>query len=238
VSLTFRQYLAQREEFVIRGKKSVSALRNRRVKGHTPYLGKLVAEAKDFSKSIAAARKAARAMWRRTRDPKVRGQNEAILKADSARLKTWLAWLREVRRDPTKAFTASPVFGAWQLEFMVHNFAPALQRVVVSQQEPDGSWRELAGRHTIEFLAKAAQPRTDVRRPFSVPVTKADAVLRISIHGLGQVAIEDVVLTNGVTTMRHQGGKKRVLLGKPAPRAGFPDIAAAPDKSSILMLRF
>ena len=239
-SLAFRRYLAQREEFVAGCAASVRWLRcNAARPAVAPYLEKLLAKAKEFLKSIDAGRKAARAMWQRTRDPKVSGQNETILDADTARLKAWSNWLRAVRRDPTKAFTASPVFGAWQLEFVVHNFAPALQRVVVSQQEPDDSWHELAGRHTIEFLAEAAQPRTDIRRPFSVPVTKADAVLRISIHGLGQVAIEDIVLTNGVTSMRSKGVKKlRRIFGKPAPSKGFPDIAKAPNAESILTLRF
>lgn len=237
-SLAFRQYLAQREAFVSLCKTGVAALRNRHDKAHPADLEKLEFEARTFSQRIVAGRKAARAMWRRTRNAKARGQNETILDADTARLKAWCAWLRAVRRDATHAFIASPVFGAWQLEFTVHNFAPALQRVVVSQRERDGSWRELAGRHTIEFLAEAAQPRTNIRRPFSVPVESPKTVLKISVHGLGQVAIEDSVLTNGATTLQPKNAKKRLILGKPAPRAGFPNIAAAPSKEAMLTLRF
>ncbi|MBK9990322.1 MAG: family 20 glycosylhydrolase [Verrucomicrobia bacterium] len=230
-SIAFRHYLAQRDGFVARGKEGVKALRKsiaqRRVKDNAPYLGVLETEAKEFSQAIIVGRKAARTMWRLTRDPKVHGQNEAILDADVARLREWRAWLRAVRLDPQVIFTASPVLGRWQLDFTVQNFAPALQKVVVEQQQADGSWRALQSRHTIEFQAEAAKPRTNIRRPFSVPVESDTAVLRISVHGLGQVAIEDVVLSNGVTSRRAQGLKKRSALGRPAPRAGFPDIAAA-----------
>ncbi|MFT3868233.1 MAG: family 20 glycosylhydrolase [Nibricoccus sp.] len=238
-SVAFRGYLAQREAFVARCVGAVSWLRRNAVRtAFVPRLRQLEAEAKSFSKVIAAGRNAARAMWELTRDRRARGQNEAIVDADAARLKAWTSWLRALRRDHTKAFVASPVFGAWQLIFTVHNFAPALQRVVVSQQESDGSWRELAARHTIEFQAEAAQSRTDFRRPFSAPIDSEKAVLRISIHGLGQVAIEGIVLTDGVTTLRPKGVKQRLILGKRAPRAGFPDIAAEPGEESILVLNF
>jgi hypothetical protein len=206
-----------------------------------PYLGllsRLEIEARAFSKAIAAGRKAARAMWRRTRDPKVRGQNESILDADSARLRAWHDWLRAVRCTPKKVFDASPVFGAWQLSFTVHNFAPALQRIVVERQQPDGSWRDLHSRHTIEFRADAAKPRVNVRRPFSVPVDSWDAVLRISVHGLGQVGIEQVELSNGVETLPAQLRRKRTMLGSAAPKHGFPDIAAAPTAQAVLPLTF
>lgn len=238
-SIAFRLYLAHRETFVTDCAKSVRWLRhNAARRAVAPYLRKLEVNAESFSKAIATGRMAARAMWRRTRDSKVRGQNEMILDADAARLKAWTSWLRTVRRDPQNAFTASPVFGAWQLNFTVHNFAPALQRVVVSQKESDGSWRELAGRHTIEFRAEAAQPRTNIRRPFSVSVDSPDAVLRISLHGLGQVAIDNIELTDSVTILRPKGVKKRVILGNPAPRAGFPDISAEPGEESVLVLNF
>jgi len=67
----------------------------------------------------------------------------------------------------------TPVCGAWQLLFTVHNFAPALQKVVVEQQEPDGTWETIHSLHTIEFRAFAARPRIKIRREFSVPLPVA-----------------------------------------------------------------
>jgi len=244
-SIAFRHYLAQRDVFVRECVQGVFALRKmfskRRVRNlgaGSELLAKLEVEARAFLKTIAAGRKAARAMWQRTRDPKIHGQNETILDADAMRLRVWSEWLRAVRLDSEKAFEATPVCGAWQLNFTVHNFAPALQRVVVEHQQPDGSWRELHSRHTIEFRAEAAKPRTNIRRPFSVPVGSPDDVLRISVHGLGQVGVEQITLTNGVETLTPSSKRKRTILGRPAPRHGLPDVAAAPGKASILPLSF
>jgi hypothetical protein len=207
----------------------------------TPCLGllsRLDADTRAFSKAIATGRKAARAMWQRTRAPKVRGQNESILDADGARLRAWCNWLRAVRRTPEKAFDVSPVFGAWQLSFVVRNFAPALQRVGVEEQQADGSWREQHSRHTIEFRAEAAKPRANLRRPFSVPVDSRDAVLRISVHGLGQVGLEQITLSNGIETLTAPSRGNRMILGRKAPTHGFPDIAAAPTANWTLLLSF
>jgi len=246
MSFVFRHYLAQRDVFVRRCGEGVQALRriqSRRSKANAPQLKTLVrltSEARDFVSALGAGRKAAHAMWCHTRDPNMRGQNEALLDADVERLRGWRTWLRTVRRTPTKAFEASPVWGAWQLQFIVHNFAPALQKIVVEQQQPDGSWRVLHSRYTIEFRAEAALPRTDIRRPFSVPVDSAEAVLSISVQGLGQVKLEHIALTNGVETLSHIAASKEksILLGRPAPSHGFPDIAAAPEADSILPLIF
>jgi hypothetical protein len=236
-SIAFRRYLAQRDSFVSRCRKDIATLRAARP-AVAPYLGRLESAAKEFSKAIDAGRKAARAMWQRSRNPKVRGHNEAILDADAARLRAWCDWLHAIRRDPQAAFSASPAYGRWQLEFSVHNFAPALQKVVVEARQVDGSWRALHSRHTIEFRAEAALPRANITRPFSVPVEAVDDVLRISVHGLGQVAIQDVTLSNGVAILKAQGLKKRAILGHPAPRAGFPDPAARPEDKACLMLEF
>ena len=243
-SIAFRRYLAERDAFVHECKKGVFTLRRarsvRRIKDN-PYqkqLLQLEAEARGFSAAITAGRNAARAMWRRTRNPKVRGQNEAILAADTTRLRAWRDWLRAARNDLEKIFTVSPVCGTWELAFVVHNFAPALQKIVVEQQQPDDSWRELHSRYTIEFRAEAAAPHTNIRRPFATPIDSPHAVLRISIHGLGQVGIEKIVMTNGVETLTPASQRKRIVLGQPAPRSGFPNIAAAPVKESILPLTF
>jgi len=245
-SIAFRYYLAQRDEFVrecvlgVQGLRAILSPTNSSaclaVAPTLKLLAKLEAEAIVFLRTIGVGRKAARIMWRRTRAPKVRGPNEAMLNADTTRLRAWREWLRAIRRNPGKVFAASPVCGAWQLTFTVHNFAPALQRVAVERQQADGSWCELHSRHTIEFCAEAAKPRAGIRRPFSVPVDSQDDVLRISIHGLGQVGIEQVALTNGVETLAPPLQRKRTILGRPAPSEGFPDIAATPGAESILPL--
>ena len=241
-SIAFRRYLAERDEFVSKGSENVFALRKMLSSparpAVAPYLKRLEVIARTFAETIATGRKAARAMWQRTHDPKVRGQNEGILDADAARLLAWRNWLDAARGATDKAFAASPFCGAWQLQFVVHNFAPALQRVVVEQQQPDGTWRELHSRHTIEFRAEAAHPRANLRRPFSMPINSPEDVLRISLHGLGQVGIEKVILTNGVKTLAAKSPRKRTILGRPAPQSGFPDVAATPGEESIVALEF
>jgi hypothetical protein len=121
---------------------------------------------------------------------------------------------------------ATPVCGAWQLLFTVHNFAPALQKVVVEQQKPDGTWETIHGLHTIEFRAEAAKPRTRIRREFSVPLTVAagNFHLRLAVRGVGQVAISHVEITNGVDRYSPKDwplAQKR-RLGRLAPRRKFP----------------
>ena len=107
---------------------------------------------------------------------------------------------------------------------MVHNFAPAVQQVVVEQQADDGAWRELAARFTIEFRAAAARPRTKIKREFTVPVDSRDAKLRIAVRGIGQVAISHVALTNGTETRRTIDFQLKKTLGRPAAVRGFPAI--------------
>jgi hypothetical protein len=184
-SVAFRHYLAQRDVFVRKAGRGVWRLRRllakdratsssspRRVKDNAPYLliAQLRREAVDFAIALRVGRKAARVMWARTRDPRQRGPNEQMLAADAARLRAWRRWLARAARRPEIAWQATPVCGAWQLQFTVHNFAPALQRVVVEQQRGDGTWAELYGRYLIEFRAFAARPRTRIKREFSVPV--------------------------------------------------------------------
>jgi hypothetical protein len=106
----------------------------------------------------------------------------------------------------------------------VYNFAPALQKIVVEQQSSDGAWKELHSVFTIEFKAAAAQPRAKIVRDISVPVDAADARLRIAVRGLGQVAISGITLTDGVTARSPAGARKKIVLGQPAPRSGFPSI--------------
>jgi hypothetical protein len=267
-SVAFRRYLAQRDVFVRRNAAAVYRLRRllaaavgrgRRTPppvglGGSPSFRKTVGQlqraAAVFAQELRAARTAARAMWNRSRDPRQRGPNELMVAADAARLRAWLTWLRKARKHPAIAWQATPVCGAWQLQFVVHNFAPALQQVVVEQRQADGSWRTLHGLYTIEFQAFAARPRTKIKHEFSVPVAAAQNMmghvvqnasrrvgdnpphpptafpLRIAVRGVGQIAISNVELTNGVTRHHLRGwpAARRTTLGRPAPRRGLPTV--------------
>ena len=144
----------------------------------------------------------------------------------AGRLRGWREWLSSVISRPELLREATPVCGAWQLRFLVWNFTPALQKVMVEQQQPDGSWAVLHGRFTIEFRAAAARPRTPLRREFTVPIDSASAKLRLAVRGIGQVRLGQVELTDGVTRLRprHWPSAVRKLLGRPAPQRGFPEL--------------
>jgi hypothetical protein len=147
-----------------------------------------------------------------------------MLEADARRLADWITWLKLAQKNPERVAQSTPVCGAWQMQFMVHNFSPAAQKVIVEQQEPDGTWRELASRHTIEFRAYAARPRTKIQREFTVPLDSAGPKLRIAVRGVGRVAISHVTLTNGVEIRRERNFRRKKILGHPAPQHGLPDL--------------
>ena len=70
-----------------------------------------------------------------------------------------------------------------------------------------------------------------------MPVDSPDARLRIAVRGVGQVAISQATLTNGVETRRTMDFQQKKILGRRAPPRGFP----APDwlrNISELALRF
>jgi hypothetical protein len=240
-SLRFRRYLAARDVFVRKNARAVFQLRRWLAKGSAglrktgPALVFLQVEADEFAAALRAGRLAARAMWARTRNRAVRGPNELLLTADAERLQAWRRWLARVRRQPSLIRKATPVCGAWQLQFMVHNFAPALQKVIVEQQRPDGSWEELHGRFTIEFRAAAARPRTGIQREFSVPVDSPSSSLRIAVRGIGRVKIGRVALTDGVTRLSPRGWPPaRVkVIGRPAPHRGFPELQLMKNQGEL-----
>jgi hypothetical protein len=231
-SLAFRLYLARRDVFVRQTARDLLRWRRLLAKGERNLvihcMTNALQAASAFARAWAEGRKAARAMWSRTRDKARRGQNEVLLEADRARLRDWRTWLKKALRRPEIVRHHTPFCGAWQLTFRVHNSAPAVQKVVVEQQEADGSWRELAGRHTIEFRAWAARPRARIVREFSVPVDEPALPLRIAVRGVGRVAVSHAVLTDGVTTRRARTYRRVHLLGQPAPRRGLP----APDRAA------
>jgi hypothetical protein len=227
-SLQFRHYLAQRDQFVRAAVQAVFLARRHLSAGKTPFAAKVLAQAgrdaAQFEPALKKARQAARTMWRRSRNPRQHGPNEEMLTRDAQRLRIWRTWLRRAQKKPALANSTTPVCGRWQLQFTVHNFAPALQKIVVEQQGPDGAWKELHSVFTIEFKAAAAQPRARIVREISVPVDSADTRLRIAVRGLGQVAISGATLTDGFSTRSPAGSRKKIILGLPPPRSGFPAI--------------
>lgn len=241
-SVAFRRYLADRDVFVRKATQGVYGLRKLLQAGAEPTaikagLRELQECASAFHLALVGGREAAIRMWRRSRDPEQRGQNEAILDLDEQRLRDWLRWLRQCTKMSSLAWGNTPLCGAWQLEFHVHNNTPALQKVVVEVQEPDGSWREIAARFTIEFRARSARPRTRLRRAFSVPVVGPRVWLRIGVRGLGRVAISHCRLVNGVQVLlpRKRPYNHRTSIGSPAPKRGFPELDWAHNRGAILL---
>jgi hypothetical protein len=241
-SLAFRRYLAQRDEFVRRCAAAVFRLRrllaSRREAAARNLLLKLRDESAAFARNLPDALAGARAMWNRSRDPHQRGPNELMIAADAERLRHWRRWLQHAASHPAIAWQRTPLCGAWQLQFSVHNFAPALQRVVVEQRQSDGSWRILHGLYTIEFRAFAARPRTRIHREISVPIDDPRAPLRLAVRGVGQVAISHVELTDGVIRQHARGWPRarRKILGRPAPPRGVPAIDFEKNAGAVLVV--
>lgn len=230
-SLAFRLYLAERDVFVRQAARDVFKLRRLTARqdaaGVAALFARMRQDAAAFAVALNIGRKAARAMWGRTRDRRQTGRNETMIETDRQRLAGWQRWLIQAAKRPAMMGEATPVCGAWQLQFMVHNPTPAVQKVLVEQQAPDGNWCELAGRFTIEFRASAARPRATLRREFTVPVDGPAARLRIAVRGIGRVAVSHIVLTDGVVTRRMTDQSRQRPLGRTAPKRGFP----APDWS-------
>lgn len=160
--------------------------------------------------SLPAAQRAAQTMWRATRPANVRGPNEAMLRTDAVRFKTR---------------TARPT--GWQLCYRVNNFAPAAQLVAVEQQRTDGTWETRQACHTIEFQTRAAKSRGGLIREHAAPIDwngdpKNLPRLRLVLRGLGHVKIEAVALTDGRTAW--PASLPRKMLGRPAPRRGWPEL--------------
>lgn len=183
--------------------------------------------ARAYEAALRSGLRAARAMWARTRDARVRGPNEEILLRDAARLRAW-------RRG-------EPVFGGiWQLCYVVENFAPAAQLVALEQQGADGAWTTRQACHTIEFQTRAARRRGGLAREHAAPVewdgdTRNFPRLRLALRGLGQVKIARVALTDGRVEWPARVARK--ILGRPAPSRGFPDLDWARNRDA-LTLRF
>lgn len=233
-TIRFQRYLAERDAFVRSAGLALARLRRAGAKSRAANPAPQVAAQIDaalaatdiFAEELRTGRDAARAMWATSRDPRAfaAGHNAGILDDDARHLKSWRAWLKAAARNPGKLTAASPMGGAWQLQFTVHNFAPALQKVIVEQRDADGTWRELHSRFLIEFRAAAARPKARLQREFSCPVDDPSAPLRIALRGLGQVRVGFIALTDGVAELRPSNltPAARPLLGRPAPQSGWP----------------
>lgn len=167
--------------------------------------------------SVARALRAARLMWQRTRHAAPHGPNEEILRADAKRLK-------------------QPRFAGWQLCYAVENFAPAAQLVAVEQRRSDGVWETVQQCHTIEFQARAAQPRGGLTRFHAAAVRwngdmKKFPQLRFVLRGIGQVRVQRVELVNA--RVAFPARLPRPLLGRPAPRRGFPELDWAKNRDQL-----
>lgn len=232
-SIRFRLYLAQRDVFVRKTARTIFRLRRLLKAGKSTEaqasLAGILGETREFKSQLKAGDQAARTMWKTSRDAGVRGPNERLLASDAKRLDQLIQWLKHAASQPDLIAKNTPVCGAWQLQFMVHNFAPAVQRVLVEQQDSGGIWRELASRYTIEFRAQAARPRTKIKREFTVPLDSREAAVRITLKGVGQVAISHMALTDGIETRRKHPFRQPKIMGKRAPAQGWPgfDFAAA-----------
>jgi len=240
-TLRFQSYLARREVFVRTAASLTHRLRRQpSTPRTTPLLTTFTELCLAFATDLRAARTAARQMWTASRPASTyaTSQNARLLAADAARLRTLRAWVGFAARDPRKAFRSSPVAGRWTLRFTVHHFAPCHQKVVVEQQQPDGTWLELHARVLIEFRAATSRPRTPhLRFEFAVSVEKPDAPLRLASRCLGQFAVSHIELTDGVTTRQHRPLRIRHTLGLPALTTGWPKIDWATN-TGVLALTF
>ena len=215
VSLEFRRYLAVRDVFVRRAARGLA----------TP------AEGRSFARELIAGRKAARAMWRFTRDRRKRGANEKILAQDAVRLRAWQQ--------------GRPVFGGrWQLCYRVQDFAPGLHFVGVEQEQPDGTWKMIQSCYTIEFQNRAANPRGGFEHEHAAPLDWAGAPdklprLRLVLRGIGEAKVGDVALFDGKTTLpaRGLGPHRWQRVGRPAPTEGLPPLVWDVNQGAV-ELRF
>ncbi|HYD85766.1 MAG TPA: glycoside hydrolase family 20, partial [Opitutus sp.] len=206
-SLGFRHYVAERDLCV-----------RQAARGDTSALVRL-------GRLIASGRRAAAAMWNRTRDRDSLGPNVQMVQRDAARLKA--------------ARRGEPVFGGrWQLCYCVWNFAPAVQLVGVGQQQPDGSWQTLQSSHTIEFQTRSARRRADVVREHAAPVTwNGDRTqpprLRIFVRGVGEVKIDRVALNGGSAAYPARGFARWRRVGSVAPTSGWPEFNWSVNREAI-----
>src|SRR5258708_4156696 len=224
-SLKFRTYLAERDLFVRNVAADVIAARS--ALSPQKKIGQALIRTEKFRADLDTARAAAKAMWRVSRDPRKHGPNTQMLAEDQQRFRTLQKWLKSAARNPEKVHTSSPVMGAWQLVFTVHNFAPALQRVAVEQQSHDGTWHTHYATFLIEFQSLAAKSKANIHRMHSVSIAsngEEPVHLRFAARGFGQLKVRSIRITNGWYTHSPVKPRLSIKLGLPVPKRGFPQV--------------
>jgi hypothetical protein len=241
-SLRFRAYLAERDLFVRQAGQGIWRMRRAEAQGRIAQARRLRNEltraAIAFRRQLTVGQAAARAMWRRTRNARVTGPNEQMLKEDAIKLLA-LRWgdvsprRPQSRRSrdctlggrspfgaPGRRGDTSPhprtsiIAGPWQLLFTLTNFAPALQQAVVEMRAPSGAWEDLFGLFAIEFQAAAARPRARRAHRVSVPIEWDGApadfpLLRLAVRGFGRLRFSDLILTDGAESYRLKIGPRQ-----------------------------
>ncbi len=239
-SLAFRLYLARRDVFVRQAAKDLFRWRRLVAKGDSKSVRVEMAHAlksvRDFTSHINLGWRAAHGMWARTRERTRSGQNADLLQRDRTRLAAWRRWLQQALRRPDMLHGSTPVCGAWQLHLRVHNFAPAVQKIIAEQMNTDGGWVELASRYTIEFRSHAARPQAKITRLFSIPLADIATSLRLRVSGVGQLRLSHVTLTDGVQSKSLLPARRMKLLGAKAPKRGLPDLSSDDKKSVWIMV--
>lgn len=239
ISLRWRRYLAQRELWVREGAHGVLRARRLLSRHRTAECAALLTRLKDrvgeFTQAWIAAETAAQDLWRLTRAARRTGPNQKILKRDRDRLHQWERWLEGALETPAQVMKTGPLLGTWQLSLTVHATRPNANLVVVQQQSQNGEWTDLRQRHTIEFRSGAAQRRSTLKRAWSVPLQNIDQPLRLTLRGLGEVAISQVFVTNGPQTKWNQTWPRSVRksLGQPAPESGWPDLDWSSNRAAL-----
>ncbi|MBT5903861.1 MAG: family 20 glycosylhydrolase [Opitutaceae bacterium] len=240
-SLVWRLYLSEREHFVRASSDDVLKARRLWQRKKRTKLKDLFARmqkaTRAFEQQIIRGKQAASALNDLTRKRNVCSANHRIIDADQQKLKAWKRWLSAVVRNPEKLLEASPIAGRWQLCLTVHATRPAANAVVIQQQNESGEWIDLRQRHTIEFRSLSAQPRSQIKRPWSVPIAYVELPLRIALRGVGEVAISQVKLTDGLVTRSNRSWRiaTRKRLGTTAPACGWLNLEWTKNNAELAL---
>lgn len=239
-SFSWRKYLAARDRFVreahIEIQRARRLLQRHREVDLRKWLKKTERRAGDFAESQCLAKPAAEEIWNLSRTPNQSSPNAQQLKQDEENLQKWRLWLEEVSRNLPHLLTASPFGGKWQFYCIVHTVRPALQQIIIQLQEEDGNWRDLHQRYLIEFRTKAAKPQATVRHWLSFPVDAPTDNIRLVSRGLGELALSDIHLSNGIQELRPQikpnRKSKRIKLGQKKPVTDFFEFDRTEDQAT------
>lgn len=228
-SFRWRKYLATRDHFVRQSHLEINCARrllNRnRLKEFEKWRRKMRRNAGKFAAALESAELAAAEMWNLSRVPSEQAPNLRQLQGDQNRLNDWINWLTMAEHSPEIVGQKSPFGGEWNFYCIVHTLRPALQQIVIQAQDVAGHWHDQHERYLIEFRTKAARPRANIRHWLSIPVDSPQTPLRLVCRGIGQLAVSDVHLSNGIDELRPvikpARKSRRTVLGQREPIADF-----------------